>query len=490
MTINIKENVPFYLSIAAIFVLFFIVEYNLLSKGFFALSADESGHTLEAYEWYKGEAQLFSIWLPFYKVINGAALHIHYDLIVTPRIISGLFGLLTLISLLFLTQLLFENKVVTILTGFLATIFLPIALFSILPLSEIYFFFFITSSIVCYLFWLKKDKLIFLWLTVILLIIGTTTRYESWLFALFLYALIVFQVYKSSRKLVQKVLLIFSITTIIAAFPIYWICLSTSVNENAFGFVSSVTNRYNEGRIFAEIKNNALYLFLSISVTSLNIIGLASLLLLARLNSNVKKYSLILFGTLISFSVLSFFSKSLPTHNHWRIVMIWCLLFLPFTTYWLYNLLESSKSSPINKYTFVIFFLLLVYFFNAQTAKYTSSSYLTHEEIIIGKYLCEIAQTDDSKIYIMKDGSDKWRYSNLLISSQKPDQFVIETENFNFISSDTISISHKLISELLNYKVKFVVTPARTIIKDSEYFNKIQVFKQWKVYEMKGEKYN
>ena len=90
----------------------------------------------------------------------------------------------------------------------------------------------------------------------------------------------------------------------------------------------------------------------------------------------------------------------------------------------------------------------------------------------------------------MKDGSDKWRYSNLLISSQKPDQFVIETENFNFISSDTISIGPELISELLNYKVKFIVIPSRTIIKDGEYFNEIQVFKQWKVYEMKGERYN
>lgn len=161
MKINIKENISFYLSISAIVALFFFVECNLLSKEFFALSADESGHTLEAYDWYKHDGQLFSIWLPFHKVVNGIALKIHYDLLVTPRIMSGLFGLLTLLSLIVLSHQLFENKIVAILTGFLATLFLPIAVFSVLPLIEIYFFFFIILSIACFLLWRRKEKPLF-----------------------------------------------------------------------------------------------------------------------------------------------------------------------------------------------------------------------------------------------------------------------------------------------------------------------------------------
>ncbi len=489
MTINIKETLPIYLSIAAIIVLFFIVEYNLLSKGFFALSADESGHTLEAYEWYKGDAQLFSIWLPFNKIVNGITLRLHYDLLVTPRITSVLFGLLTLLSIILLTYYLFENRIVAIITGFFATIFLPISVFSVLPLSEIYYFFFVISSISIYVLWLKTNKNVFLWLTVILSAIGTTTRYESWLFALFIFLLIGYELLKTDRSLKQKTLLITAFAIIIAAFPLYWIYLSAIGSENIHGFVSTVAGRYHEGKLIAEIKNNALYLFFMINIASLNIIGLASVIHVSKTSPFVKKYTMILFGTLITFSLLSFFIKAMPTHNHWRIVMIWCLLLLPLTTYWLYNLLESSKSSPINKYAFIIFFFLLVYFFNAQTANYTSSSYLTREEINIGKYLNEITQSDNSKIYIMKDGSDKWRYSNLLISSQKPDQFVIELENFKYVSSDTISISHKLISELLNYRIKFIAIPSRTILRDSaRYLSEIKPFKQWKVYEMNEEK--
>ena len=485
MKTNIEENIPFYLSIAAIVVLFFIVEYNLLSREFFALSADESGHTLEAYEWYKGEAQLFSIWLPFHKIVNGIALKIHYDLLVTPRIMSGLFGLLTLLSLIVLTQQLIENKIVTILAGFLATIFLPIAVFSVLPLIEIYFFFFILSSIACFFLWLRNEKITFLWLTIIFLSFGITTRYEAWIFALFLFVIIAYQIFKSNRTSKQKAILILAIIVIISAFPLYWIYLSTAANQNAHGFVSSVTSRYNEGKIVGEIKNNAIYQFLTINITSLNIIGLASLFYLTKINSKVKKYSIILLGTLITFSVLSFVIKAMPTHNYWRIAMIWSLLLLPFTAYWLYHLLETSDSSPVNKYGFVIFFILLIYFFNSQTTQFSSLSYLTRDEVNVGDFLNEITREEHAKIYVMRDGSDKWRYVNLLVTSQKPEQFVIELENFNYVSSDTISIDQKLVSEMINCKIKFILVPSRTIVRNNaEYFSEVKAFKQWKIHQL------
>ena len=486
MMTNIKENLPFYLSIAAIVLLFFIVEYNLLSKGFFALSADESGHTLEAYEWYKGESQLFSIWLPFHKVVNGIALKIHYDLLVTPRIMSGLFGLLTLFSLMFLTYQLFENKVATILTGFLATLFLPIAVLSILPLIEIYFFFFTVTSLGFFIIWIKSEKNIFLWLTTGFLAIGTTTRYEAWLFAFFIFVLIVFQLFKSKRMPSQKILVSIVIGLVIAAFPLFWIYLSAVANQNASGFVSSVSGRYNEGEVFAEIKNNVLYQFLIINITSLNIIGIASLIYLTKINPNVKKYSIIMIGTLISFSVLSFIIKAMPTHNYWRIAMIWSLLLLPFTAYWLYHLIDTSKISPINKYVFVIFFFILIYFFNSQTSKYSSVSYLTPDDINAGKFLNKISLGENSKIYVMKDGTDKWKFVNILVASQKPEHFVTDLKNFNYVSSDTITIDQKLATEIVEQKIKFVLIPSRTVVKDeTKFLIEQKVFGQWKIYKVK-----
>lgn len=484
MSSNIKANIPFYLSIAAIVALFFIVEINLLSKGFFALSADESGHTLEAYEWYKGDGQIFSIWLPFYKVVNGIALRVYYDLLVTPRIVSGLFGLLTLISFIFLTHQLFDNRVIAVLAGFLCTIFIPTAVFGILPLTEIYLFFFLLISIIFSLLWFKGEKNVFLWLTVILLGLATTTRYEAWIFAIVIFTIIFIKISKSDKTFSQKVYLVLPAAIIVSAFPLYWVYLSMVSNENVHGFVTAVSNRYNAGEVYSEIKNNVLYLFMNINVVSLNIIGLASLAYLININIFVKKYAIILFGTLITFSVISFAFKAMPTHNHWRVAMIWCLLLLPFTAHWLYNLLDSAKKFLINKYSFIIFFILIIYFFNSQTQQHTSLSYFTYDEISIGKFLNKITQNDQSKIYVMKDAADKWRFANILVASQKPMQFVTELDNFKFITSDIISLDIDLKTELINKAVKYVLIPSKKNVQ-SEFLTEIKSFDQWKIFALK-----
>ena len=47
-----KVKKIYYVSIAAIILIFILFEYLLFLKGFYAFSADESGHTLEAYYWF------------------------------------------------------------------------------------------------------------------------------------------------------------------------------------------------------------------------------------------------------------------------------------------------------------------------------------------------------------------------------------------------------------------------------------------------------
>ncbi len=487
MSERTKINLTFYLSIFTIIILFLIIEYSLISREFFSLSADESGHTLEAHEWYKGEGQLFSIWLPFFKVINGIALKLHYDLILTPRLVSVLFGLLTLLSIIFLTHQLFDNRITSILTGFLAALFLPITVFSVLPLIEIYFFFFVTASLGFYFLWLKSEKNIHLWATALLTAIGTSTRYEAWIFALFIFSFIVMQLIKSPKTFAQKVLLCAVIGFAIAFFPLLWIYLSYLSTQDAHGFVSSVANRYNEGKAFAEIKNNALYQFVAINFASLNIIGLAPLIYLIKNERRIKNYFIILLGTLLIFSILSFAVKAMPTHNHWRIAAIWCLLLLPFTGYWLSNLIETAKTNPLNKYLFFIFFILIIYFFNSQTFKYSASSYLTMDDINVGKYLNEILKIEDAKVFIIRDGSDKWRYANILVTSQHPDYCLTDLASYTYVSTDTLNIDQRLISEMSKHNAKFLVIPSRTTISNSEQnFIEQKSFIRWKIYKLKS----
>ena len=155
-----KEDKIYYLSLPLIISLFIVSEYLLFKKGFYAISADESLHTLEAYKYFTGQSGLFSVWLPFQKVIYAAAFNFHYDLFLTPRVFSGLFGLFTMLSLIELSFQLFGNRIVSLMTGFFGAIFLPVYLFSVLPLEEIYFFFFTIFSVTFYLKWVSKIRIV------------------------------------------------------------------------------------------------------------------------------------------------------------------------------------------------------------------------------------------------------------------------------------------------------------------------------------------
>ena len=162
------------------FIILFIFQLYMLNNHFYSISADESAHTLDAYNF-----KLFGIWLPFQRMF------LHYllfDLFWTPRIISMIIGHLALASLMLVSKELFKDGMVTLLTGVLGALFVGIAVFSVLPLTEIYFFLFVLLSIY---FLLKKSNWIYL--TVILM---TMTRYEGWLFAL---VFLVILIYRKSK---------------------------------------------------------------------------------------------------------------------------------------------------------------------------------------------------------------------------------------------------------------------------------------------------
>ena len=98
-----KENLIFILGVILLIVVLIIFQLFVFSKGFYSISADEAGHTLEGFWWFKGQNNIYSVWLPFQKILYGISFHIHYNLFSVPRILSSIFGILTLLSLIFLT---------------------------------------------------------------------------------------------------------------------------------------------------------------------------------------------------------------------------------------------------------------------------------------------------------------------------------------------------------------------------------------------------
>ena len=72
--------------------------------------------------------------------------------------------------------------------------------------------------------------------------------------------------------------------------------------------------------------------------------------------------------SLLLLSVVSAFGIGLPTHSAWRVAVIWSLLVLPFTAYWVSEQrwlslsLDSGTRAKESRSTFIFTLLILLGF--------------------------------------------------------------------------------------------------------------------------------
>jgi len=366
------------------FILLLGIQLYFLNGEFYSISADEAGHTLDAQAFYDG-GSLFGIWLPFQKVFLGLFL---FDLFWTPRILSMVFGLLTLGALMLLTDQLFKNEKITITAGFLGSIFMGLTVFSMLPLAEIYFFFFLLMSI--YLLLKESDWVI---LSTIIL---TSIRFEGWVFALIICAVLY-------KRIGLKAL-------IVLIFPLFWVILSYFETGSLLGFVDQVSGRK---RIFTQ-KDSVIYNFLLIGVNSLSILGVFYL-------AKNKVYALIFLFTLITWTLATSLSGAMATHNVWRVGLIWNVLLIPLLAYLLWQI----------KWKIPAYLLagLIGCLFIMQSIKYSSQSYTKIEDINAGREIAKL----EGKILMPRY---QWEYSNLLITSGKQIDYkekIESTEGYDYL---------------------------------------------------------
>lgn len=423
-----KEKIKSRLGAILIFGVLAVLQIYFIRKGFYSISADEAGHTLEAYGWYNGDYTLFSIWLPFLKIFYGSLFHIHYDLFWLPRVFSMLFGIMALCALMLLSYELFKNKFIVLITGFLGSIFTGIAIFSVLPLTEIYFFFFLVISIYLLLNYLRtKERL---WLLYACGVVLTTIRYEGWVFV-FIMALILF------TKLNYKVLGLF-------IFPAFWVILSYAETGSLFGFVSNVAAR----RRALTFQDTVLYNFLYIGVNSLALLGLIYL----RKN---KIYFWLFLGSLIIWFLGTSTSGAMATHNVWRVGLVWNVLLIPFVAYLIHKIYLHSKAFS------VLVLIVISYLFVTQTLTYGSKSYTKFDDMTAGNQIKNL----NGKFLIPRYG---WEYTNLLITSQQPNKF-IDKEKITY--SDLDSCDYFISLEVIN----------------SNRLSQIYKNNKWIIYQVEGE---
>src|SRR6185503_4918107 len=124
------------------------------SRGFYSIGWDESGRTLDAYEWAAHGTIMSRAWLPFYRISIGLGLKAFPDLFLTPRILTFLFGLATIPAAAWLAHELFQDRKTTLLTLTLSTFFSQRLALSLAPLSDIMFIFVSLVTMAAFARWL------------------------------------------------------------------------------------------------------------------------------------------------------------------------------------------------------------------------------------------------------------------------------------------------------------------------------------------------
>ena len=152
------------------------------SRGFYSIGWDESGRTLDAYEWAAHGTVLSRAWLPFYRISVGLGLKVFPDLFLTPRILTFLFGLATIPAAAWLAHELFQSRKTTQLTLTLSTFFSQRLALSLAPLSDIMFIFVSLVTIALFTRWLRTYGRSALLLSALFCALGSTLRFEGWIF--------------------------------------------------------------------------------------------------------------------------------------------------------------------------------------------------------------------------------------------------------------------------------------------------------------------
>ncbi len=177
-------------------------------------SADAVSRIFESINWMKNPIWIKkSVWAPFHFYINGVALFVWDNRVITPKIVNILFSSFTLIPFYFLTKREFNKN-----GAIIAAIFLAVSpiLFrnSFLALSETPYLFFLTLTINLLSKAIRENSFIYIFLSGISITIAAGIRYEAWIIIGVLSLIIIL-----IRR--WKMFLLFNLAALL--FPLYWL---------------------------------------------------------------------------------------------------------------------------------------------------------------------------------------------------------------------------------------------------------------------------
>lgn len=445
-----------YTLLALIILLTGAAQIYLFRQGFYSISSDENARTLMAAEMPFSQILLpVTSWLPLQILVNKLGLLLYYDLLLTPRILTSIVGIVASMALMFLAYRLFRNSTISIITGILAIYFPNRLVFSVAPMAEIYFMCFMTLGCAFVLGWFTDERKGDLFLSTICFLLCSALRYEGWLVCATMVCILTFQLF-ITRNLGWGTYLINIF--ILTSFPLYWL-LSAYFTKYmwVFSFVSKYYIDVHGKDPMGVWERSFLYQVIVQSVYSPLIAGLISFICQLVQDKKVRLWSLLSIIPIVGMTILGFVTYSLALHNWWRLAGPVTFLLLPFLAHFIYTACSATVfNRPAHYILLAIVTLLFVAGFRAEASWRTKYSNMKSEQLMAGTFLKTLDLKDNDKILI--DTCTR-SYGPVIIASNMPDRFIKNEGSDPFYPQPAVLDLTKGIDVTLlkNTRIKYLV---------------------------------
>ncbi len=409
-----------YILLALIILFTGAAQIYLFKQAFYSISPDESGRVLNAAEMSFRQILKPTWFPPLYAFINKLGLSLYYDLFLTPRVMASLAGILTSLALMFFAHRLFGNSRISIMTGILAVYFPHRLIFSVAPMSEIYFMCFMTLGCAFVLGWFSDAKKWDLLCSSICFLLCSSLRYEGWLVCATMASILSVQRFIHGKPGWRSYLVNIAI---LASFPLYWF-LSAYFSKRMWAF-SCIAQYYIDvhGKDLTKVwQRSFLYQFIEQAVFSPLIVGLLSIVYHAFQDRKVRLLSLLLLVPILGMTAMGFVSYALPAHNWWRVAGPALFLLLPFLAPLIYKVTLLLFANRHLQYTFLLITsVLCMAAFHNEVTERTKKSCMKSDHLKLGAVIKTLSLEGNEKILI---DTSTWIYTNVIVASNIPDRFI------------------------------------------------------------------
>lgn len=316
-----------------------LVQLALYQAGFKSLTADEFARTIIAASWSKHPTIYWSgWWLPFHAYLHGTALLIKWELLWTPRVLTILIGLVSIVLMYLLASSLFKSKIVGLVSAFLLGVNPAHIWLSGTPLTEMPNVMLIFAAIWAFGLYLQTPKWLYLFTAAFALALANGFRFESWLisvlFTLIIFGQVFFKFIKEEKAEAREVLNLVVAACIPWVFPLFWLIGNYVQTQNPFFFTAEIQAYKLQwyGNDISYGKYLETFLRIDPYLTFLGLIGIAVCLLFNKKSKAVLWYTTVTIIPLALYIILQG-GQVEPPGNYIRYFAQYSFLFYPSIGY-------------------------------------------------------------------------------------------------------------------------------------------------------------